>query len=171
MRGKAPASVTDALPPGITPAHAGKSSQRNLHFRQLGDHPRTCGEKPRGGRLGKPAPGSPPHMRGKDAQYTAKTCETGITPAHAGKSYHCFARRALYPDHPRTCGEKVRASTLKNRHAGSPPHMRGKEEADPARGAARGITPAHAGKSITLALCPDVLRDHPRTCGEKRLLR
>ena len=167
MRGKAPASVTDALPPGITPAHAGKSSQRNLHFRQLGDHPRTCGEKPRGGRLGKPAPGSPPHMRGKEAQYTAKTCETGITPAHAGKSYHCFARRALYPDYPRTCGEKVRASTLKNRHAGSPPHMRGKVPRILTSAACSGITPAHAGKRPLPPARRQTLRDHPRTCGEK----
>ena len=171
MRGKVRSGICTSGSLGITPAHAGKSLAAVGWGNRRRDHPRTCGEKAFWLTATAVTLGSPPHMRGKDAQYTAKTCETGITPAHAGKSYHCFARRALYPDHPRTCGEKVRASTLKNRHAGSPPHMRGKEEADPARGAARGITPAHVGKSITLALCPDVLRDHPRTCGEKRLLR
>ena len=29
------------------------------------------------------------------------------------------------------------------------------------------ITPAHAGKSIELALAKDYNQDHPRTCGEK----
>ena len=50
---------------------------------------------------------------------------------------------------------------------GSPPHMRGKERTAPRPGGARGITPAHAGKSPHRNFIIQPVRDHPRTCGEK----
>ena len=54
--------------------------------------------------------------------------------------------------------------------AGSPPRMRGKEEFACKDGSQVGITPAHAGKRQHQELCPRVGRDHPRACGEKKLL-
>ena len=51
---------------------------------------------------------------------------------------------------------------------GSPPHMRGKVILSFfVRGRGR-ITPAHAGKSSPLTFAILSLKDHPRTCGEKR---
>ena len=52
---------------------------------------------------------------------------------------------------------------------GSPPPMRGK--ACPATDSATptGITPAYAGKRLALLAVIDVVRDHPRLCGEKLL--
>ena len=47
--------------------------------------------------------------------------------------------------------------------------MRGKAFLRQCRNRCIGITPAHAGKRHTLVPCWVVLRDHPRTCGEKRV--
>ena len=50
----------------ITPAYAGKSTDRIFHFPLVRDHPRVCGEKLLKIRLYRPDSGSPPRMRGKD---------------------------------------------------------------------------------------------------------
>ena len=50
---------------------------------------------------------------------------------------------------------------------GSPPHSRGKVNMKRLIRAHQGITPALAGKSRRLKLCPVAKWDHPRTRGEK----
>ena len=66
MRGKVFGQLLKAVPAGITPAYAGKSSGPTSKSGTNGDHPRVCGEK----RLPLFAlgllRGSPPRMRGKD---------------------------------------------------------------------------------------------------------
>ena len=74
----------DAL--GITPAYAGKSIQAGYSGRRTRDHPRLCGEKPRGWDFWLTYGGSPPPMRGKVAILSPSTDHGGITPAYAGKS-------------------------------------------------------------------------------------
>lgn len=49
----------------------------------------------------------------------------------------------------------------------SPPHMRGKRHHLRRRFYVPGITPAHAGKSLSLSGWFSGRRDHPRICGEK----
>ena len=49
---------------------------------------------------------------------------------------------------------------------GSPPRMRGKHQILPDRSGWRGITPAHAGKTIAPCVRPSHIWDHPRACGE-----
>ena len=71
--------------PGITPAHAGKSSYDDGMIEELRDHPRTRGEKQIVSLPTPPAPGSPPHTRGKVRQSRQQGNVSGITPAHAGK--------------------------------------------------------------------------------------
>ena len=66
-------------------------------------------------------------MRGKVLRCAEALLHLGITPAHAGKSYHDFYINKTVQDHPRACGEK-RMVTLRSTF--------------PVR-----ITPAHAGKS------------------------
>ena len=53
---------------------------------------------------------------------------------------------------------------------GSPPRMRGKELAVGVIRQHGGITPAHAGKRPLSSACICRDWDHPRTCGEKRLM-
>ena len=106
-------------------------------------------------------------MRGKAFRYTSQFFWYGITPAHAGKSYVIFPILIAARDHPRTCGEKNEVIDFNIEGKGSPPHMRGKEDAQHAQHVRRGITPAHAGKSLKINAILHGLWDHPRTCGEK----
>ena len=106
-------------------------------------------------------------MRGKVAYSCAGALMSGITPAHAGKRHSYMSRKATSLDHPRTCGEKHWLVPPVLRPFGSPPHMRGKADTVSKKGLRPGITPAHAGKrpACVARLC--IVRDHPRTCGEK----
>ena len=85
MRGKVRPFRDIHLCTGITPAHAGKSSGFGKMVKFSRDHPRTCGEKCHRPDIQVPAPGSPPHMRGKASVPIALPMFPRITPAHAGK--------------------------------------------------------------------------------------
>ena len=132
MRGKGVHGVLQELCCGITPAYAGKSLFSGLYIRINGDHPRVCGEKlldrywigtglsdtkdhPRVcgektvldlSRLVEQ--GSPPRMRGKDANGLNMLSNLGITPAYAGKRPSRLRRDHERRDHPRVCGEKTK---------------------------------------------------------------
>ena len=111
--------------------------------------------------------GSPPQVRGKEQGQGLHKAWKRITPAGAGKSLLLWFLGRLRRDHPRRCGEKGHRLILSRPLAGSPPQVRGKEDAPKVLFADAGITPAGAGKSPTS--CPMVSRagDHPRRCGEK----
>ena len=87
-------------------------------------------------------------MRGKVLKGYCKWTEIGITPAHAGKSWHNRPGGARSGDHPRPCGEKLCQLLLSTYSTGSPPPMRGKVARGFDRNADTGITPAHAGKRL-----------------------
>ena len=155
MRGKGNCQKTQNIPPGITPAHAGKSFARNALQTSCEDHPRTCGEKRFTLFLRHRFKGSPPHMRGKGNGRKSFAGKQGITPAHAGKSEMTTFQIACTWDHPRTCGEKLTTFDAGKLVPGSPPHMRGKAFSQTSQDCRLGITPAHAGKRS-----PDYL--HPQ---------
>ena len=167
MRGKVVVVVVGPVETGITPAHAGKSASAALSPASPRDHPRTCGEKAFLEQTRQAGLGSPPHMRGKVKRHSKGRQCGGITPAHAGKRRENEPARSLSQDHPRTCGEKRKAQTFLSWRKGSPPHMRGKAPAQRWTILPPGITPAHAGKRLSLAYRFGALQDHPRTCGEK----
>ena len=167
MRGKASTANGKTAIKRITPAHAGKSETEPAVQAGRQDHPRTCGEKKKGGCREKSRLGSPPHMRGKAILTTFDAGKLRITPAHAGKRPHnllCSLRRK---DHPRTCGEKQFVLSQFAVVLGSPPHMRGKAFFFVPPKFCAGITPAHAGKRCCLPCLRCLDWDHPRTCGEK----
>ena len=105
-------------------------------------------------------------MRGKRVPHRDLVCLFGITPAHAGKTLSSRRHTVQVRDHPRACGENAHAVIVHPLIEGSPPRMRGKhdEHAKDARG--RGITPAHAGKTVAGRIAKETGRDHPRACGE-----
>ena len=106
-------------------------------------------------------------MRGKVFNLPALSQVGGITPAHAGKSQ---IRRFPAPslrDHPRACGEKWGGVLKEAARKGSPPRMRGKVSQLYLAPLVRGITPAHAGKSVSVIWLVSQPQDHPRACGEK----
>ena len=131
------------------------------------DHPRVCGEKSYQDSQHGCQSGSPPRMRGKDANGLNMLSNLGITPAYAGKRPSRLRRDHERRDHPRVCGEKCKSTRQNRAKQGSPPRMRGKESSRDILQQAVGITPAYAGKSVILASCAACSWDHPRVCGEK----
>ena len=108
-------------------------------------------------------------MRGKEPASCAQVLRQGITPACAGKR-GCSCRFHMPPgDHPRVCGEKPLGHRCQCVLLGSPPRMRGKGIAIFRQLHHGRITPAYAGKSLTLTVLASLSWDHPRVCGEKDL--
>ena len=145
----------------------GKAIRRDGCIGLRRDHPRVCGEKYQLGVVKPLHEGSPPRMRGKAVVILLCVATFRITPAYAGKSCHPHLKKALPGDHPRVCGEKYSLALFLGLHRGSPPRMRGKVDVFftfviPGR-----ITPAYAGKRISLHTVCRCLWDHPRVCGEK----
>ena len=108
-------------------------------------------------------------MRGKEAHNAGDGAVHRITPACAGKRCRTFRAVRSSWDHPRMCGEKAALPPGVLAPPGSPPRMRGKELAVGVIRQHGGITPAHAGKSRCILQQLRVVKDHPRTCGEKQM--
>ena len=127
MRGKGNLFTGNGLPPGITPAYAGKSLGQLRKFLLLRDHPRVCGEKKLAEFEDESGEGSPPRMRGKGILRVVLFATRRITPAYAGKSGIASHQAGYAMDHPRVCGEKLNVNCFCFLQVGSPPRMRGKD--------------------------------------------
>ena len=110
-------------------------------------------------------------MRGKGRVRHAVHRFVGITPACAGKSFVSFFHCTTFWDHPRVCGEKVGGISARSCCTGSPPRMRGKGRRHLGPQLLHGITPAYAGKSRLCYVLGCFCKDHPRVCGEKKVMR
>ena len=86
MRGKQARKGGGKFRPGITPAHAGKTTHTGRMTVKFKDHPRACGENSRNRNGARQQVGSPPRMRGKHIELTMENGQKRITPAHAGKT-------------------------------------------------------------------------------------
>ena len=111
-------------------------------------------------------PGSPPRGRGKADQPARNRPAFRITPAWAGKSAARHRVRLFCRDHPRVGGEKAERSRRLQLLQGSPPRGRGKEPFPflwplPCR-----ITPAWAGKSMSIAPSYNARGSPPRGRGK-----
>ena len=168
MRGKVTGVFQQIQFIRITPAYAGKSLKCSTQSDTLEDHPRLCGEKLSGKFVMICLTGSPPPMRGKAISSKNGRGQTRITPAYAGKSFFATNRGTEFRDHPRLCGEKIDANSVRDCGGGSPPPMRGKAQKQACESFNDRITPAYAGKSSDRHLCAVYKWDHPRLCGEKR---
>ena len=126
-----------------------------------------CGEKAGLAPVTARARGSPPRVRGKGNDRKPGRRAAGITPACAGKSKLPLLDYSPAWDHPRVCGEKVVLSIFLVPLMGSPPRVRGKERQQPRKHRVTRITPACAGKSLTIPKLTTRSWDHPRVCGEK----
>ena len=149
MRGKGKNRRSGFPHTGITPAYAGKSRCNSGMLHKSRDHPRLCGEKLERAGCKMCRKGSPPPMRGKDANASKAIADHGITPAYAGKSDIVTFCEFVIKDHPRLCGEKSSFSRHYLYDQGSPPPMRGKVAVWFPQTAFIRITPAYAGKSDT----------------------
>ena len=155
---------------GIIPAYAGSTFFRLVTSFSSWDHPRVCGEH--GVLLARYVIllGSSPRMRGALAQESRDVRGKGIIPAYAGSTPMTARTAEMTRDHPRVCGEHHAFMTASRNPSGSSPRMRGAPCDAPGQLRDEGIIPAYAG-STRLSLINNVLiRDHPRVCGEHRLL-
>ena len=153
MRGKGRFSSSKLLLCGITPAYAGKSRDSGVVVAVIRDHPRLCGEKAFALFVHQLTSGSPPPMRGKAFYFTSRFIIGRITPAYAGKSLLRSTKRLYNQDHPRLCGEKELCYDSTRPCLGSPPPMRGKDQAVKKSMERTRITPAYAGKRCHNCMC------------------
>ena len=155
----------------ITPAQAGRSPYFLYGKKDYKDHPRIGGEKAELTAAVISAMGSPPRRRGKGYREFGIDISDRITPAQAGKSVAPRQKRSALWDHPRVGGEKYSRPSYSRISMGSPPRGRGKVFTRRHDDGVGGITPAWAGKSVTLVKARATKQDHPRVGGEKLLRR
>ena len=167
VRGKEGKEYLQETESRITPACAGKSVRTCTLLFSPWDHPRMCGEKLTRKSAINCGSGSPPHVRGKDANKVLWMEKFRITPACAGKSHRRSNLHVQQGDHPRMCGEKSLLPSSPSQRMGSPPHVRGKAVKLAQYFDVTGITPACAGKSPSFRMISNKNGDHPRMCGEK----
>ena len=106
-------------------------------------------------------------MRGKVDVQTEDGTPDRITPAYAGKRLRSTDFSDVDKDHPRLCGEKIFLCFVIMALIGSPPPMRGKDQAFQPLYMQHRITPAYAGKRSIGQPMLFLYQDHPRLCGEK----
>ena len=148
MRGKLPAYDQAQITSGLIPAHAGKTTRAKLVAFHAAAHPRACGENNKAISAPINKGGSSPRMRGKLPERAGHVLNSGLIPAHAGKTLSIGPRRKPMPAHPRACGENVSAKRSLIPKGGSSPRMRGKLLRVATLPARFGLIPAHAGKTL-----------------------
>ena len=151
---------------GIIPAYAGNTGTRNIFYKHRGDHPRVCGEHVMMVGSFRLSKGSSPRMRGTQPTFGWVKGYEGIIPAYAGNT--CIRPSAVEGrwDHPRVCGEHSKNTNRDMYREGSSPRMRGTHSRLRTVAASRGIIPAYAGNTMTMASSGVRAWDHPRVCGE-----
>ena len=110
--------------------------------------------------------GSSPLTRGKLPRELVDVLSEGLIPAHAGKTLFPPFRSATRAAHPRSRGENVQVTGAALDPKGSSPLTRGKQAVDWRGGSARGLIPAHAGKTEAGRWSACRCRAHPRSRGE-----
>ena len=132
------------------------------------DHPRVCGEHSCDGINKFRQLGSSPRMRGTLVPRNWYRWGVGIIPAYAGNTSINVVTQTVTGDHPRVCGEHVRAQIINGLRKGSSPRMRGPLTYGTAHDFIPRIIPAYAGNTPSLSRESTWTGDHPRVCGEHR---
>ena len=125
-----------------------------------------CGEHPVKKKDQSFTGGSSPHVRGALPRNVTKLKFCGIIPACAGSTPCATSLTFVTRDHPRMCGEHVRAVLQQGLLEGSSPHVRGAHRGLARARRQRGIIPACAGSTQSFSSHHLSARDHPRMCGE-----
>ena len=115
--------------------------------------------------------GSSPLTRGKPLAYKRKHVKHGLIPAHAGKTPTRGTVLGPLGAHPRSRGENRLFGLSRALAGGSSPLTRGKLHIKTGGRWARGLIPAHAGKTGTGRARPRVAGAHPRSRGENDVTR
>ena len=151
---------------GLIPAHAGKTPTGSGAPSTPRAHPRSRGEnscRPDSWHI---RGGSSPLTRGKLSQPGSGWVSRGLIPAHAGKTRRPRVGSPARWAHPRSRGENVRVNGDHRGAGGSSPLTRGKPVHVSGVCGARGLIPAHAGKTHSRSQRSARRRAHPRSRGE-----
>ena len=133
---------------GLIPAHAGKTAWGRTGVHPGRAHPRSRGEN---------------FCAGDFARH-----ECRLIPAHAGKTTGQMCRSTCSTAHPRSRGENADSIRSISPVGGSSPLTRGKPGSRSRAHRARGLIPAHAGKTFDTARHVVHGPAHPRSRGENR---
>ena len=154
---------------GLIPAHAGKTGRCARSWWCRWAHPRSRGENHRSWQTHSELPGSSPLTRGKPLRNLATALDSGLIPAHAGKTTGSAGRSAPQRAHPRSRGENVHTDENVAFGQGSSPLTRGKRCRVCVGFRPVGLIPAHAGKTWKPATGVASETAHPRSRGENCL--
>ena len=125
-RGKRVCQLVTSARWGLIPAHAGKTRGGESNVRYRAAHPRSRGENAEKPRNADDGPGSSPLTRGKRFELQESREDTGLIPAHAGKTPRWCPRPRGARAHPRSRGENFTSRTRPACGTGSSPLTRGK---------------------------------------------
>ncbi len=109
-------------------------------------------------------------MRGTDDSTNETENFIRITPARAGNRLSDDEAGPYRSNHPRACGEQTLPPSKKVCSMGSPPRVRGTVGGLLLERGGYGITPARAGNSRGKRPGDGRAEDHPRACGEQRVM-
>ena len=154
----------------LTPAHAGKTSDRRHCRPGRPAHPRSRGENSVWDKMVERVSGSSPLTRGKLVRSAGTSRADRLIPAHAGKTLSTMRGRSFTQAHPRSRGENQKVHVAGGGGVGSSPLTRGKREAVVSTSLTRRLIPAHAGKTATGQATFRRLAAHPRSRGENLLI-
>ena len=146
-RGKPGRRRSPSGPPGLIPAHAGKTASAFFCAPEARAHPRSRGENTRWTNLVAQESGSSPLTRGKQGGSQWLPYGPRLIPAHAGKTRRRTRTLARCGAHPRSRGENVTWRWPRCRPRGSSPLTRGKRAVIALTDDFVGLIPAHAGKT------------------------
>ncbi len=167
MRGSDIVQQTPTKNLRFTPAGAGIG----WAIRQINEerpvHPRRCGDRVLLVWGNFNDYGSPPQVRGSDAEKTLNICQARFTPAGAGIGHPVAVNAQNMAVHPRRCGDRLSGRRLAIQPYGSPPQVRGSDSAIRVRASQWRFTPAGAGIGISPEVSMRLLPVHPRRCGDR----
>ena len=165
-RGKRPRGRSGRGRWRLIPAHAGKTSISPRASTHRSAHPRSRGENRRGLDASLAAGGSSPLTRGKRLGGLVHGVDSGLIPAHAGKTDGAAGLVLAFGAHPRSRGENRPQRRPATRSRGSSPLTRGKPLVKGRALEETRLIPAHAGKTTRQQRPFLTGWAHPRSRGE-----
>ena len=155
-----------SIPSRLIPAHAGKTETARARSAAAPAHPRSRGENQVHAIRTQITAGSSPLTRGKQTARTEGQTQTGLIPAHAGKTSLTRSVSSTGSAHPRSRGENRRLRSGQSRELGSSPLTRGKPSEASGVHIVQRLIPAHAGKTARGSQARRPCWAHPRSRGE-----
>ena len=132
------------------PAYAGKTTATQPSLWDPTEHPRVCGEN-------------------RGVAEAIADLDRNI-PAYAGKTVAVRHVQHVKPEHPRVCGENAQVTSWCLDGGGTSPRMRGKHVSGYGVFDKERNIPAYAGKTLLPPLHKRLEQEHPRVCGENRMI-